>query len=152
MNSDPTSLDLLHDLVTPAPVSWWPPTPGWSIVLAALALAALALAVKALIHWQRNRYRREALHLLEDPATTPAQWSALLKRTALAAWPREEVAHLTGGAWLDFLDRTGGTRAFSEGAGRSIEDLAFDPQAGGSADELKALVGGWIRNHRREQA
>lgn len=150
MKPDPTSLDLLHDVVTPPPVPWWPPTPGWAVVLAVLALAVLALLLQAFIHWQQNRYRREALHLLEDPATVPAQWPALLKRTALTAWPRGEVAPLTGTAWLEFLDRTGGTRAFSEGAGKSIESLAFDPNAAADTDGLKQAVAGWIKNHRKE--
>lgn len=152
MKPDPTNLDLLHDLVTPSPVPWWPPTPGVAIVLAVLLLALLALAVKRLIHWQRNRYRREALHLLNDPATHPAEWPALLKRTALAAWPRAEVADLTGSAWLEFLDRTGGGNRFSQGPGRTLESLAFDPKAGGDTAELKRLVADWIKTHRKEVA
>ena len=150
MKDDPASLDRLHDLVVPPPGPWWPPTPGWAIVLAALALAARVLLLKAIVAWQANRYRREALHLLDDPATKPEEWSALLKRTALAVWPREEVAGLTGRDWLAFLDRTAGMNEFSAGAGRAIESIAFDPRAGGSVDELKAVVREWIQRHRRE--
>ena len=150
MKDDPASLDRLHDLVVPPPVPWWPPTPGWAIVLAALALVVLALLLKAVIAWQADRYRREALHLLDDPATKPVEWPALLKRTALAVWPREEVAGLTGPEWLAFLDRTAGMNVFSTGAGSLIEDIAFDPKAGESAGDLKAVVREWIQRHRRE--
>ena len=150
MKDDPTSLDRLHDLVVPPPVPWWPPTSGWSVVIAALALGVLALLLKGIIAWQANRYRREALQLLDDPATKPAEWSALLKRTALAVWPRNEVAGLTGKDWLAFLDRTAGMNAFSAGAGRAIESVAFDPKSGGSAGDLKSVVREWIQRHRKE--
>lgn len=150
MNDDPTSLDRLHDVVVPPPVPWWPPTLGIAIVLAALALVVLALLLKAFMRWQADRYRREALRVLEDPATQPTEWSALLKRTALSIWPREEVAHLTGKDWLAFLDRTAGMNAFSAGAGSSIESIAFDPKGGASSGELKGAVREWIQRHRKE--
>jgi hypothetical protein len=154
MNDDPASLDRLHDLVVPPPVPWWPPTTGWVIVLVALGLAVglavVAMLLKALMKWQADRYRREALDLLEDPATRPSEWPALLKRTALAVWPREEVAQLTGKEWLAFLDRTAGMNAFSAGAGTTIESIAFDPKAGEGAGDLKAMVREWIRRHRKE--
>lgn len=152
MSDDPASLDRLHDVVVPPAVPWWPPTPGWSIVLAALALAVLALLLRAFMHWQANRYRREALSLLDNPATKPAEWSALLKRTALAVWPREEVAHLTGKEWLAFLDRTAGMNAFSGGAGSAIESIAFDPKGGNVSGELKGAVREWIQRHRKEES
>ncbi|MEK7949205.1 DUF4381 domain-containing protein [Luteolibacter soli] len=152
MNDDPASLERLHDLVVPPPVPWWPPTPGWAMVLVALTLVMLALLTKAFIRWQADRYRREALHLLEDPDTKPAEWSALLKRTALAVWPREEVAHLTGKEWLAFLDRTAGMTVFSTGAGNAIESIAFDPKAAGEGGDLKAAVREWIQRHRKEGA
>ena len=150
MNDDPASLERLHDVVVPPPVPWWPPPPGWSIVIAALAIAVMALLLKAFMRWQADRYRREALRVLEDPATKPTEWSALLKRTALSIWPREEVAHLTGREWLAFLDRTAGMKAFSAGAGSSIENIAFDPNGGQASGELKGAVREWIQRHRKE--
>jgi hypothetical protein len=150
MNDDPANLDRLHDVVTPPPVPWWPPTAGWAIVLVALGLALLVLLLKIFMRWQANRYRREALALLDDPATKVEEWSALLKRAALAVWPREEVAHLTGKEWLAFLDRTAGMSAFSMGAGKTIESIAFDPKSAGGASELKAVVHEWICRHRKE--
>ncbi|RYD65708.1 MAG: DUF4381 domain-containing protein [Verrucomicrobiaceae bacterium] len=150
MKDDPASLDRLHDLVVPPPVPWWPPTTGWAIVLVALGLAVVGLLLKAFMKWQADRYRREALSQLDDPATKPSEWSALLKRTALVVWPREEVAGLTGKEWLAFLDRTAGMSAFSTGSGKSIESIAFDPKAGESAGDLKVVVREWIQRHRKE--
>lgn len=152
MNDDPASLERLHDVVTPPPVPWWPPTTGWTIVLAVLALGVMALLLKIFMKWQADRYRREALALLDDPATLPSEWSALLKRTALAVWPREEVAKLTGGEWLAFLDRTARMDRFVVGPGRGLEPLAFDPDARGDHAALKAAAREWIRRHRKEVA
>lgn len=150
MNDDPASLDRLHDVVVPPAVPWWPPTAGWAVVLAALALGVLALLLRMVMRWQANCYRREALRVLDDPGTKPAEWSALLKRTALAVWPREEVAHLTGREWLTFLDRTAGMKAFSAGAGSAIESIAFDPKGGEASGDLKSVVREWIQRHRKE--
>ncbi|MBN8910366.1 MAG: DUF4381 family protein, partial [Rhodospirillales bacterium] len=54
---------------------------------------------KTIARWRRNRYRRAALRELGRLPRTgnvvPAL-AALLKRTALAAFPRERVAALTG--------------------------------------------------------
>ena len=88
----------------------------------------LVLVLRSLLHWQHNRYRREALaelarheSALVDPARRADALSAmaeLLKRAALTAFPRGQVATLTGPAWFAFLDRTGRTAAFSAGLRR----------------------------------
>ena len=124
---DPGSLDRLHDIVVPRPVPWWPPAPAW-YVLAAIAGVAIALAAWRIGRWWfRNRYRRAALAELASlqrqstqPQTLPAL-AVLLKRTALAAYPRDRVASLTGSAWREFLDATGGMTAFTTGPGRVLE-------------------------------
>jgi len=159
--SDPSDLSNLRDIVLPPEVPLWPPAPGWWIVAAACAAVAGGVAVMAVLRHRRNAYRREALHALEgvDGRAEPAaarQVSTVLKRAALAAYPREEVAQLSGAAWLDFLDRTGRTEAFTQGPARALPALAF----GGAGDKeaMKAIVEEarrWIRTHRggmREEA
>lgn len=149
MSNDPTSLERLHDLVVPTPVPWWPPTPGWWIVLALLAIALVALLGRMLIHWQRNRYRRDALNLVDH--LLPEELPGLVKRVALSAWPREQVAHLTGQPWLAFLDRTGETTVFTTGAGRVLESLIYQPIPQEDLSEMRRAIRHWIRNHRRER-
>ncbi|MDX1303254.1 DUF4381 domain-containing protein [Photobacterium sp.] len=56
----------LHDVTVPESVSWWPQTIGWKL-LALVALLVLAyLTYKALRHWWSNRYRSEALTVLNE--------------------------------------------------------------------------------------
>ena len=79
----------------------------------------------------------------------------LLKRAALTAFPREQVATLTGAAWFAFLDRTGRTAAFSEGRGATLENAAYDPRSAASLGEaqtreLASVVRAWLAHHRAE--
>ena len=127
------TLRQLADIALPPPVSMMPATWGW----AALAgIVALVLAY-ALWRWLRlraqNRYRREAL---ADLATLEARigrdaerlqalaaLSAIVKRTALAAWPREQVAALSGREWGEFLKtHAGKVRIDAESYGFFTED------------------------------
>jgi hypothetical protein len=150
MNSDTTSLDRLHDLVTPAPTPWWPPTWGWKLVMAATAILLLGALLKLIIRWQANRYRREALSLLET--TPPEQLSELTKRVALTVWPRDEVASLTGARWLEFLDHSAAMDGFVRGPGKMIESIAFAPVSPENAAPVRDSVREWILKHRRETA
>src|SRR5262245_21374772 len=162
MNSDPTSLDRLHDVVTPSPVPWWPPAPAWYWLLAFVALLATVLAVKGFLRWQHNRYRREALTLWrEDSALLGdvktrgqaiVRLSELLKRTALSAFPRDEVASLTGPAWFSFLERTASKADFNSSNGQLLQEAAYDSRVAAAVDEVQAQniadsVRHWIRYH-----
>lgn len=104
----------LADIVTPLPPSWLPQTVGWLVVGVVVLCGLLWLGWRLWRHWHANRYRRAALkELARLQAGLAADQTArvgallalaeLLKRTALAAWPRETVASLSGTGWRDFL-------------------------------------------------
>ena len=138
--SDPADLSNLRDIVVPPAVSFWPPAPGWWMVGAACVVAAGFAVAAAVRHWQRNAYRREALRALDTADSRDI--SAILKRAALAAFPREQVASLNGAAWLAFLDRTGGT-AFA-----STALLALTYGGNGDSGPVVAQARHWIEWHR----
>ena len=161
---DPASLQNLHDIVAPAPVAWWPPAPGWYVVLAIAASAMLVLLWKAWRHWRRNRYRGEALRELArirqaGQGGELRVMPVLLKRAALSAWPREKVAGLVGRDWYLFLDESGDTDRFCSGVGDLLDRLAY---ASGSeivlSEQDSAVVldaaERWLKRHRvpRESA
>ena len=164
MIDTPEALAGLHDVVAPAPVSYAPQTVGWA-VLAAVLFALLAwLGFRA---WQRaraNRYRKVALAEIDqvaaavrdDPSRARAALETvneILKRTALTAWPRGEVASLAGDDWLQFLDGTTDGQHFRAGPGRALADRVYGPgetwtdEAEGRA--FFDVARGWVLRHRR---
>ncbi|MBS7543962.1 DUF4381 domain-containing protein [Ancylobacter oerskovii] len=149
--TDQADLSRLADIVVPPPVPWWPPAPGWWILLAALLAAILILLAAGSRHYRRNAYRREALAALDRLGTVSdaagiAAVSAVLKRTALVAYPRRQVASLTGGEWLAFLERTSGRGDFA--ALGFAGALSGGPAGDGAA--LLAAARHWVRRHREE--
>lgn len=141
----------LRDLHLPEAIGWWPPAPGWWVLLA-LAVGGLVLAAHALYRrHRRNAPRRLALrHLARlrrdyardaDLARFATGLSALLRRAMLAYAPRQEVAGLTGHAWLEWLDRGLERRPFSEGPGRTLLELPYrDPARERGAIDVEGLV------------
>ena len=77
----------------------------------------------------------------------------LLKRTALSAFPREDVASLAGVEWLEFLDRTGSTKDFSRGAGRVLGGDQYGAGVLSEAESaaLARTAASWIRNHQSQE-
>lgn len=150
----PQLLDLMHDPVFPEQVAWWPQTPGWWILLAWLVAIATLLAWRGYRHYRHNRYRREALILLGaietraqgNPASVAVEVATLLKRTALAAYPRAQVAQLYGDEWADFLLRTSGHDPTIEQSASQLATAAY--RAGIDGTGLIAPTRRWIEIHR----
>jgi uncharacterized protein DUF4381 len=142
------SLDKLHDFYLPTPPAWTPQTPAWYVVFSAIGLLILWFATRTVRKWIANRYRRAALR--ELATVPPQQYSTLLKRTALAAWPRDKVASLNGPAWLKFLDETSGESRFQNSPGDQIEEIGLRPVTLSADTEqaLRTLAAKWIRRHR----
>ena len=153
-SSPPPSLDDLLEAPLPEPVSLAPATTAWTVAFVVFALLALLAAYLVWRRWRRNRYRREGLVALDeiDAANDLAQVPVLVKRVALEAWPRSDVAGLTGEAWLQFLDASFAGSGFADGPGRVLPDLAYASDvepAGPERAALLTLVRTWIRTHRR---
>jgi len=146
----------LIDIPLPQPVSLWPQTWTSRIAIAVL-LAALVVATWEILRYRRtNRYRREALAELErtlDARTPPvemaAQLAVLVRRTALAVFPREKVASLSGPRWLAFLDGTYDRPEFSQGVGRLLVEAPYVPAPADDSQlrSLAELVRRWIKVH-----
>jgi hypothetical protein len=167
VNETPGLLAGLHDVVAPPPVSWAPQTVGWAVVAAALVVLLAWLGWQAWKKAKANRYRKVALAeidrvegaLRDDPSSGRAALgavNAILKRTALTAWPRPEVASLAGEEWLEFLDATVEGRDFRGGPGRALADQVYAPGGLPTAEDERqaflAAVRRWIRSHRRSDA
>ena len=161
MSEAPAALEL-RDIVLPDPVSWAPQTVGWWIVFGIAAVVLAWATVSAVRRYRANRYRRLALARLalleralqedESREAALAEIPVLVKQTALAFRPRQEVASLTGDAWLLFLDRSYDGSGFTEGPGRLLPAIAYGTAAGALGREevgtLIDLVRIWIGRHR----
>jgi hypothetical protein len=163
MTPDPYSLDNLRDIVEPASIPWWPPTSGVWLLLALVAVWLVAGLGLWWVRWRSQAYRRAGLRELREIATrldaaperaaALVDLAALLKRVALVAYAREQVAALSGDAWLTFLDRTGGTSRFTRGPGAVLAAVSSRPGLAATLDaaQVKTLVvtaQDWIRRHR----
>jgi hypothetical protein len=156
-NADPVAG--LIDIPLPQPISLWPQTWLSRIAIVVLFAAAVAALLWLAHYWRVNRYRREALSELDRierafvghsaPSELAAQLSVLVRRTALAAFPRERVASLAGSAWLAFLDDTCGEHEFSRGIGRLLVSAPYDRIAptDRQVSSLVDLTRHWIRTH-----
>ena len=162
METDSGNLQNLHDIVTPAAVSWWPLAPGWYVIAGLVLLTIAGVAWRSWRRYLASGYRRDALHAcaaielrIGDPAlrwSCLADLAELLKRVALAAYPREQVAGLTGDAWWRFLE-TGAGRIGFDNEMRAIMDQALYGNSNAAApnDDIVASICSaardWIGRH-----
>ena len=144
----------LRDIHLPDPVSWWPPAPGWWMLLTLLLVMAL-LGGYLYRRYRRNALRRAAQRVLHrigedyrqsgDARVLAQQLSILLRRVSLSCYPRQEVAGLTGRAWLSLLDRTLPGDEFQRGAGRVLIDAPYAPDSRVDGPALLQLCQRWLR-------
>ncbi len=156
MNSTAPALDL-HDIHAAPPPGFWPPAPGWwllgILLFAALVLAGVWIYRRYRLYRQRRRVLAEleqlqALDTQQQAAEIATGVSTLLRRVALMRFRRRQVAPLSGTAWLQFLDDTGGGGEFSTGAGRVLADGPYVARPQDIAvDRLLALARSWIKKN-----
>ncbi|ABG30232.1 DUF4381 domain-containing protein [Roseobacter denitrificans] len=149
----PTSLvDLINKLVEPvepAPISMVPQTGGWVVLAIVLIVLALYGVLRIRAHLRRNAYRKAALSALEQAGDDAAAIATILRSTALAAFPRAQVASLSGPEWLAFLDRCAGMDDFTNGAGQVLATAPYASCA--RADPaLREAAKNWVRRHQRQ--
>ena len=143
-------LDLLEPVPEPALVSMVPQTAGW-IWLGLALLLLLGAGLRAIVgHRRANAYRRAALAELDAAGDDPARIAEIVRRTALMAFPRREVASVHGEEWLAFLDRTGRGSGFVSAPGRAMLAAPYRPVPPDPA--LASLARDWVRHHRPAQA
>lgn len=142
-----SQLQQLRDIHLPDTIGVWPPAIGWWV----LAIISIAL-LYATITFSLRKYRtlaprRQALKELQQlearydsnqSQQTLRELSALLKRVALAYYPRHQVAKLSDDAWLQFLDRTGKEVNFKTGPANALVKHRYQPD---SAQSTPAAIG-----------
>lgn len=138
-------IDGLIEPVEPPPIPLIPQTWGW------VALAVLIVLLIAWLVWRwaarrrANAYRRAALTALGQ-AGTATDIAVILRRAALAAYPRVEVASLAGRDWVAYLDRTG-RGGFPAAAGEELRLAPYRDEAAAPSAELRDAAAMWLRTH-----
>ncbi|MDJ0994940.1 MAG: DUF4381 domain-containing protein [Dinoroseobacter sp.] len=139
-------LDLLEPVPEPEPISMLPQTVGW--VWLGLLVAALTIWLARLViyHRRANAYRRAALAALQDAGDDPAKIAVVLRRAAITAYSRDQVASLSGADWLAFLDSSFSGTGFRNGPGTVLASAPYTA-AVRPAPGLNALARNWVQKH-----
>lgn len=145
----------LRDIQIPAPTGGWIPSFNTWWISAGSIVTVLVLALLIRRYYLRTRTRRYALSELVQMQARFAEHgqhqrllnelNMLLRRMAMINYEREKVSPLAGKRWLEFLNRTGLTKDFTEGPGKVLihayepSPEPFDEQA------LTEVVKQWIK-------
>lgn len=137
--SDSANLNNLQDIVLPTPPSFWPPAQGLWILVALITMLVITATWMMLRMRQRNAYRRAGLILLAQ-ASTLYEINVVLKRVALAVFPREQVAHLHGKEWTQFMQSTC--------LGNQFETFGLVNDDSPANDAMRNSARTWICHHQ----
>ena len=157
-------LSQLRDIHLPDPVSFWPPAPGWWLLLLLAVIGVIFLCRHAIAAMVRRRRLDSVLRELDGAYATfneqaafddrrnaaglhfLAEVNRLLKRVVQVMYPASHWSHLTGRAWLQFLDACDAGDAFSQGAGAVLADGVYRPTFDADAEALYQVARQWIEN------
>ncbi len=154
---------LLHELRgihLPPPITQYALAPGWYaliILLAALCCYSAYVIIRTLKRAKRKRIVRTSLVDLKqayhDKALPPhevvMQLSILLRRIALAYYPRRDVAALVGEAWLARLDTLAGATLLQSDTGRLLITAGYQAKCNAPLDPLFPLIETWLQREFR---
>lgn len=111
-----------------------PPAPAepaiWPLIIAVgiIAIAVVALLLKRIGNsnsWAATATRELKVIQMNAEPSAPLQTAELLKRIVLTHDNNPDVKHLTGHAWLVYLDKFFNTRFFTTGQGQQFGDTLY---------------------------
>ncbi len=149
----------IQDIITPEDVAFWPPQPGWYLILLVLLIIVGIFIAIRMRHKKRNAYRSQgvlAIEALKNKGVSDSnilKVNSILKASALQAYNREDIAILSGEKWVDFLNKkakhvnfNGACKTMlSNGPYQKFSSEDFNQN---EFDDLVALSIKWIKSHR----
>lgn len=141
--STPLELNAMH---LPSAPSWWPVAWGWWAIAA--ALLCVVVFTLLMVRWKRKRIapQKTALRLLNPQLSqTPSSAIELLRQAALCYFPRDQIAHLTGKEWYNFLDEQLGRPLFVPNE-TVWQQALYQKQPVADADALVADCYVWVQD------
>ena len=161
-STDP--LSQLADIHLPAEISFWPPAPGWWLLFALLLAAMVWLGIQFFKQWQRQRRCNFALAELDkcyqsysNAASADEEQqsasklnlingvNAVLRRVALKHFPEDQVASLSGAAWVTFIRQSSTSNLLDEQIATALAQGRFARRCDVDTEKLHAMAQQWIK-------
>ncbi|WP_270727594.1 DUF4381 domain-containing protein [Shimia sp. Alg240-R146] len=140
-------LDLLKPVPEPEAISMMPQTQGWIWLAVAVVIVLIWGCVILVRRRHASAYRREALAELRSAAADPVKMASIVRRAALVAFPRRQVAALVGQDWVRFLNGSCPDAPFTGSAAEAFVAAPYqqNPRAN---PELEGQCRVWLRTHK----
>ncbi len=150
----------LRDIHLPEAVSWWPPAPGWWLLL--LTLVVLVLGSVFLRRCMKHKSLRK-LSVMEfrqisqdfdqqrDARQLLGQLSSLLRRILMSYQGRENTAGLTGDSWIKQLNELASKTCFSDHQEHLLREGQFQRELDFDCLALLDSCERWIKALPRSQ-
>jgi hypothetical protein len=161
-NTDP--LSQLADIHLPAEIGFWPPAPGWWLLLALLIAALIWAGFRALKQWQQRRrynfalaeldkcYQQHASRAAGDTEQNTAAAldlvngvNTVLRRVALKHFPDDQVASLSGQQWVDFIRTSSVSTLLDDQIAIALAQGRFARRCEVDTEKLHAMAQQWIK-------
>lgn len=155
----PDLLQQLRDIYPPVDPTWWPPAPGWWLLLA-LALYGVYLLGRELRCWLRKQqpvkharalyaelYHNYRIGVVSQTHYLHAS-NELLKRLVIYGLGKQFARKANDQKWLEFLDTLTGRNDFCEGPGRLLGNQRFQEFPRADIDALHPVLERFFKEAR----
>ena len=152
---DENPLVALRDMHLPPPVSFWPPAPGWWIMIGLFLILCLCFVFFHLKTRRYSRLKREALRLIQkyesrflgrqDAAQAYRDLSLLTRRLMVTLSSDPRVAGIHGERWPEFLLHVSGGSPCTTDSYESLRESPFCAHPEGDPLELSQSLNNLVK-------
>lgn len=152
-------LEQLADIHLPMEISYWPPAPGWWLLILILIAGIVFMIRRYARYYNHKKVCEYALNELEhcrvqfDTSNEDTDlmrlayinsFNSVIRRVALVHFPEENVASLTGEAWVDFIREKGDSSGLDETISSALSFGRFQTECNVDINDLNKLGIAWI--------
>lgn len=98
-----TAIELPNDIKTPELINQFPIAIGWWLLLLIIIAVLLITVTYIKKYKEKNRIKKQAIQAISVTTTPMTQTLTTLKWAAMAYFPRQELASLSGQKLIDYL-------------------------------------------------
>jgi len=158
----------LRDIHLPDAISWWPPAPGWWILLAVIICTILSIFIARRIYIKKQLKRdihseldkiKNTFQQTQNQSQLAKSLSVLLRRASISYYSgtKNNGAGLTGQQWLSWLDNTTEhpheTKQFQSEVGNVLINAPYLPDNSDLNFDAEALIEiseGWLLSKHKK--